>query len=356
MSDLFNSCGRDIVESILLRCDPNSVLTICSLNRRLFNISRDQDLFRRLLTAHYPNSFHTENPKKQYVAICRGAETVYIMNRLKLSKTVAFSRPLLLVEPCFPELTPGWSIENMALHQLAPIINDLQTSNRLDNDVDRKIYEEIVSRYTIYSKTLESLKVNNESKKEKRNLASVLDFILKKHLARFRECGDAIPPLWKSHLLQQCKSRQFQSNGDKYIILTIPGCPIPKGNEIWFRIWCYKSCVISGDDITVHRTKDDLCRDFVDKNYDGFVNDLLKACDNRLNLIPIYHMVDGYYGEPADRRIKHAIFAEFMQSSGIVPKDYTKENLYNHCMREAIFRYQLFPDINRVMHIFHYTV
>ncbi len=357
-----NLLNRDTIELILVKLDPSDVLKVCSLNRYLFKISQSKNLFSRLMSAHYPDSFHTDNPKKQYIAICKGVETIYCMDRIKMSMSPIFSQPVCIVKPCFPELTPRWSVGNLTPRSMFALVICLEKDDWLQKNVSARVYNDFTLCFSKYSKHHANDKSENAEKSKRkskakrkaanRNLANILDPILKGILTRYREGeGDLLAGL-DVDFLQQCKAKAYHTHGSKNIILTVPGYAVPEGSEVWFSVYFVNGFLITNRGTASYRSKAELCRRFVEDNYDGFVQSLVESCDDYIKRVNGQLRIVGYHGETEEVRMKHSIFTEYMKTSGVVPAAFTKENLYDHCLQENIYRYRLFPDSTDISYMF----
>ncbi len=75
----FNILDKAVLVQLLTNMTPSDVLSTCRVDRRYADICRDSQVFHRLLSAHYPESFPTDNPKKQYIALTKDIYTPYLL-------------------------------------------------------------------------------------------------------------------------------------------------------------------------------------------------------------------------------------------------------------------------------------
>lgn len=314
------------------------------------------------MSVHYPDSFHTDNPKKQYIAICKGVETIYRMDRIKMSMSPIFSQPVCIVKPCFPELTYRWSVGNLTPQSMFVLVICLEKDDWLQKNVSARVYNDFTSCFSKYSKhhlNDKSEKAEKSKRKSKakrkaanRNLANILDPIVKDILARYRKGEEDLLPDLDADFLQQCKAKVYHTQGSKNIILTVPGYAVPEGSEVWFSAYFVNGFLITTRGTASYRSKHELYRRFVEDNYDDFVERLVEAYDKYTDRVygKIHRL--GYHNETNKTTIQDKFFVECMQILGVVPAVFTKENLYNHCMQENIYQYKLFSDSTDISYMF----
>jgi len=74
---MFNSFDKNIIFNILEKLDSWSVLDASMINKNSNRLCKNKDVVMRLLDAHYPNAFYTDNPWQQYIALISGVYTFY---------------------------------------------------------------------------------------------------------------------------------------------------------------------------------------------------------------------------------------------------------------------------------------
>jgi len=76
-NDTFSKLNKDTISEIALRLDPESVLKLCDTDKKLREICKKPETFKILLNSHYPGLPHTDDPRKQYMALTYGKSTTY---------------------------------------------------------------------------------------------------------------------------------------------------------------------------------------------------------------------------------------------------------------------------------------
>lgn len=104
----FNLLDKGALTMILLNLHPRDVLATCRTQRQYAAVCQDPQIFKRLLTEHYPGAFFTNDPHKQYVAITNGIQTTYLFPWIRDGSE--YERPVQIGKSGRPEDIPGWSL------------------------------------------------------------------------------------------------------------------------------------------------------------------------------------------------------------------------------------------------------
>lgn len=120
----FNILDKGVLSKILFNLSPRDVIATCATNRKYAHVCREPHLFERLLRAHYPQDFETDNPRQQYLALTYDIKTLYAFpidfGRQGID---AYQGELVqLTNPSLIEFTPNWSLYNVGLYSLSILI------------------------------------------------------------------------------------------------------------------------------------------------------------------------------------------------------------------------------------------
>lgn len=283
-TEAVNKLNRDSLEKIFSISQPKDILNLCQTNKNFQNICNNAKIFERLLDIYYPNTVHTEDPKKQFIACASDIKTFYRIIFKKKCETKIIGKVY------------RYNVEN---------ILQMGKSSRIE-DVEGWSKENIqgFARY---------LWENGD-----RSLYILLQ---------------GLPDEHRRGMTAQVNFPQ-EKTGKRYIVFYVDGLSIPKNETVFLLMTLYE--------VKVFKTLEVLANYYAEKNYDNYLTDLfemfideteegkkLQDIDFRENISDFLRKNDNYLLK----------FNEFLVRLGVrVP--FTKENLKEQALKnEMLYLY-----------------
>lgn len=366
----FDILDKGVLTQILSNLSPDDVLNTCKTSKRYASICSDQDVFRRLLTVHYPGAFFTDNPRLQYIAITSGVETLYLMKQftyyedgVKYTDYKNFDPPILIDKPMRPEDTPGWSLRNLDGYSildflrlriiitldLSPVMGWIKQSTT--EEQYKTLLEAINSLQELHSRI--SVGYGPQEDIILETIAEVLDPLVKNALKTDRKKTIS---LFSEHIIKGARDRRYKPEYSNDLVFTIEGLAIPTGTLAWLLIQLKENSQSKAVD--VYRTKHEMCRDFVEKNYNLMLEDLINGEDFRHYILDLYNdrtleeqnEVELEINSMSEEEVlESTYFKGFLENAGVVPIPFTKEGLFQYCMRDEVDEYRLLPNLDALV-------
>lgn len=79
----FNILDKNALTEIFIRMKPADVLNLCQINQQFNYVCEDRSVFIKLLDHQFPNSYYSDDPKKQYIALASGIVHFYTLEVLQ---------------------------------------------------------------------------------------------------------------------------------------------------------------------------------------------------------------------------------------------------------------------------------
>lgn len=188
----FQILNNNAFASVLSQLSPREVLKNCQLDRKFATVCRDPEVFKFLLNKHYPNSFHTDKPRQQYIALTTGVETTYRLpfddgedddedysEREDLDDK-ELVKAIKVGPSSKPEDIPGWSLANsgsqLAMISVSPVFAAWVAK-------DPPAYKKFLHMGSTLDRTIHG---------PNKHAIDFLDNLFKKFVADYRENGDNI--------------------------------------------------------------------------------------------------------------------------------------------------------------------
>lgn len=294
----FNVLDANVMAQILVNLEPREVLSNCTISEKFANFCRNQDVFKFLLSRHYPYAFPTENPHNQYAAITEGVKTTYLMKLENYPSPVM--EAVMLGKPSKPEMLPGWAIDNTIFIRVKDLVKHPIFMGWLSKD--RDAYLKLKS----INSELESfdLRIVNgwSSSLYRKNMH--LDFIeenIKRFITDYRKRGmeaiisePGVQEIWKlsfpvfnigtsvtESFLENINSIINYSRPEKYrysvtsLLFIVKGNAIPRGTIAWSII----SISNTFNQAEVFRSREEMAAYFVEFHRKRMIRILVASFD-----------------------------------------------------------------------------
>lgn len=238
-----------VITRILLGLNPRDVLSTCRIDRKYARVCNDPQIFQLLMETHYPDSFLTDNPHQQYVALTAGVETIYYID-YKKGNSIEQSDPVQMEAPGRPEdaSSPSWSSSYVAMPQ---ITHFLQTTGFLmlvplsESEEIRASHRDVL----LYERKFSE---KGKTQREREAFFKLLDQTFKTFMKEYRSQG--LEKVLERYSLQFNSEKglrdleqgiqDFLHAGRLYdglrkntrndrFFFDVPGLPIPPGTKAW---------------------------------------------------------------------------------------------------------------------------
>lgn len=115
----FEILDKGVLSHILRDLSPRDVLKTCQMNVQYQQTCRDPTIFNTLLLKHYPQAFATDNPKRQYIALTQGVQTIY-----SLYITDDGYEAQLYHKASQPEYASTWNLDTLGLEYIESLLDN----------------------------------------------------------------------------------------------------------------------------------------------------------------------------------------------------------------------------------------
>lgn len=300
-----NRITADPLFVILARLDPKSVLRTCETTQQFRRLCQNPNLFSALMRSHYPNYFETNNPKEQYIAITNGLETVYRMQRARVATDSTevywneLENPVQYGKTQLPQNIPGFHLKISEVYDLDQILGPGYVPISLRHLIGQN--GEVLWNYI--------------------QKAPPGSSVLPEEIPKLLE-AKKITPYW----IKRGRPKSYRADESKEIVFTIKGYPIPRGTRAWLLIAEGDS---TNDETRVFKTKEDLARSFIEKEYPGFEEAIIDEFLDANNEFDLNY-------DPTREELERMLFSApkwktYLQTLQL-PYPLTSQTVYNHIL------------------------
>ncbi len=373
----FNILDKGVLSKILFNLSPRDVIATCATNRKYAHVCREPHLFERLLRAHYPQDFETDNPRQQYVALTVDVKTLYAFpidfGRQGID---AYQGELVqLTNPSLIEFTPNWSLYTVGLYSLFILTRYPVFAVKLEQNLVLEKRDPIL--WFLFLENLKEAVEQSENhidigksriqmKEKFPDEFAFLDRVFRKLAAEFRKVGAEViikdPAVRRalddeyranmgsvyaieqarageikrlgeyiSEYTESGKSRDLRHSEDREILAVRGNAPLT-GTIAWIAVEGVEGALQL---IHLRKRKEDLVEFLLDRSY-KFLSNVMHD--------KFHEYMEDVLGQPLDRATQNFValpeFAEFLKANPETREieSFTKEGLRDYMMTHDIFR------------------